>query len=99
SQCRHEGTGPSGLLGRKEDEGCPLSPDQSSRTGYGACPGIDRQARRGSSVVRRADERPPENHGTWLCGIGVKTQKQIDANGCLEERKGGVRPKLALRRA
>ena len=70
-QCGHEEPGPSRLMGRKKDEGRPLPPDQSSRTGHGACAGTDCPARRRSSVVRGLALRSPEDHGACLCAVGV----------------------------
>ena len=74
SQCGHEEPGPSRLLGCEKDEGGPLSPHQSPRTGYGTCAAIDRSACRGPSVFRAAGGRATENYGAWLCAVGIEAQ-------------------------
>ena len=83
------------LLGVKENEGFRLInlPGRVMEHAWGLI------VRLSGDHPSFTSERSPEDHGAWLRGIRVKTQKQIDASGCLEEGEGGVSPKLALRRA
>ena len=64
---------------RKQDESRPLSPDQSARTGYGACAGTDRPACRRSSLVRRPGLCATENYGALAVrrrGRDAKTDRR-----------------------
>src|SRR3990172_12652945 len=89
------------MLGCTKDESNSVLPDRAAGTSHEPCAWAHRPAREESPFAGGIGESAAANYAARLCAIRVSTDglvKTRERHGCERSGKGGLYPKIALKK-